>query len=143
MRQGIAWSRQRPHKDRRGAAAGHGHRAPAPGVILRKNVELGETVAAGTPIFTIGDLSSPWIKVYVPEPQLTLVKLGQQAKVTLDTEPNRPKKYDGWVSYISNGGRVYPEERADPGGEGEARLSVSRCVWRTRTRTLSPVCRRT
>ena len=84
--------------------------APAPGVVLRKNVELGETVAAGVPIFTMGDLSSPWIKVYVPEPQLTLVKLGQRAHVTVDTEPNRPKKiYDGWVSYISNEAEFTPK----------------------------------
>jgi HlyD family secretion protein len=84
--------------------------APAPGVVLRKNVEVGETVAAGVPIFTMGDLSSPWIKVYVPEPQLTLVKLGQQALVTVDTERNRPKKtYDGWVSYISNEAEFTPK----------------------------------
>ncbi|MGD0229074.1 MAG: efflux RND transporter periplasmic adaptor subunit, partial [Syntrophorhabdales bacterium] len=35
--------------------------APFSGVILRKNVELGETVSAGTPIYTIGDLANPWI----------------------------------------------------------------------------------
>jgi len=58
----------------------------------------------------MGDLSSPWIKVYVPEPQLTLVKLGQQALVTVDTERNRPKKtYDGWVSYISNEAEFTPK----------------------------------
>ncbi|HUJ69311.1 MAG TPA: efflux RND transporter periplasmic adaptor subunit, partial [Syntrophorhabdales bacterium] len=66
--------------------------APAAGVVLRKNIELGETVGAGVPIFTIGDLASPWIKVYVPEPQLTLVKLGQRAYVTVDTEPGKPRK---------------------------------------------------
>ncbi len=84
--------------------------APAPGVILRKNVELGETVGAGTPIFTIGDLSSPWIKVYVPDPQLNLVKLGQKALVTIDTDPRKPSKtYSGWVSYISNEAEFTPK----------------------------------
>ncbi len=84
--------------------------APAPGVVLRKNVELGETVGAGVPIFTIGDLSSPWIKVYVPEPQLTLVKLGQRAHVTVDTDRVGTKKtYDGWVSYISNEAEFTPK----------------------------------
>ena len=84
--------------------------APAPGVVLRKNVELGETVAAGVPILTIGDLSGPWIKVYVPEPQLTLVKLGQRALVTVDREPDKPKKtYNGWVSYISDEAEFTPK----------------------------------
>ncbi len=30
--------------------------APLSGVVLRKNVELGEIISAGTPVFTIGDL---------------------------------------------------------------------------------------
>ena len=84
--------------------------APAPGVVLRKNIELGETVGAGVPIFTVGDLASPWIKVYVPEPQLTLVKLGQRALVTVDTEPGKPRKtYNGWVSYISDEAEFTPK----------------------------------
>jgi hypothetical protein len=39
-----------------------------------------------------------------------LVKLGQRAHVTVDTERNRPKKtYDGWVSYISNEAEFTPK----------------------------------
>jgi len=88
--------------------------AQTPGVILRKDVEVGEVVAAGTPVFTIGDLSSPWIKVYVPEPQMTLVKLGQKALVTTDTYEGatyryRGKTYRGWVSYISNEAEFTPK----------------------------------
>ena len=81
--------------------------APGAGVILRKDVELGETVGTGTPIFTIGDLSSPWIKVYVPEAKLGLVKLGQKAQVSADTYPG--KVYDGWVSYISSEAEFTPK----------------------------------
>lgn len=81
--------------------------APFPGVVLRKNVELGETVAAGTPVFTIGDLASPWIKVYVPETRLGLVKLGQKALVSTDTY--KGKTYDGWVSYISSEAEFTPK----------------------------------
>jgi HlyD family secretion protein len=81
--------------------------APGSGVILRKNVELGETVATGTPIYTIGDLSSPWIKVYVPEAELGLVKLGQKAQVSCDAYPG--KTYDGWVSYISSEAEFTPK----------------------------------
>jgi len=84
--------------------------APAPGVVLRKNVELGETVAVGVPILTIGDLASPWIKVYVPEPQSHLVKLGQRALVTIDKDPHEQKKtYNGWVSYISQEAEFTPK----------------------------------
>jgi HlyD family secretion protein len=50
-------------------------------------------------VFTIGDLENPWIKVYVKEDKLGLVKLGQQAEIMVDTYPG--KKYDGTVTYIS------------------------------------------
>ena len=81
--------------------------APFSGVILRKNVELGETVAQGVPVYTIGDLANPWIKVYVKEDKLGLVKLGQKAQVTTDTY--RGKVYNGWVSFISSEAEFTPK----------------------------------
>lgn len=36
--------------------------APMTGIVLRKNVEGGETVAAGTPVFTMGDLEIPGLR---------------------------------------------------------------------------------
>jgi HlyD family secretion protein len=81
--------------------------APFSGVVLRKNVELGETVAQGVPVYTIGDLANPWIKVYVKEDKLGLVKLGQKAQVTADTY--RGKVYHGWVSFISSEAEFTPK----------------------------------
>ncbi len=81
--------------------------APVSGVVLRKNVEAGETVAAGTPIFTLGDLENPWIKVYVKEDKLGLVKLGQKALVSTDTYPG--KVYEGVVTYISSEAEFTPK----------------------------------
>jgi len=81
--------------------------APFSGIILRKNVELGETVAQGVPVYTIGDLANPWIKVYVKEDKLGLVKLGQKAEVTTDTY--RGKVYNGWVSFISSEAEFTPK----------------------------------
>ncbi len=80
---------------------------PITGVVLRKNVEAGETVAAGTPVFTIGDLENPWIKVYVKEDKLGLVKLGQKALVSTDTYPG--KVYEGEVTYISSEAEFTPK----------------------------------
>ncbi|MFN3480911.1 MAG: HlyD family secretion protein [Thermodesulfovibrionales bacterium] len=81
--------------------------APVSGVILRKNVEQGETVASGIPIYTIGDLENPWIKVYVKEDKLGLVKLGQKAEITTDSYPG--KKYEGIVAYISSEAEFTPK----------------------------------
>ena len=76
-------------------------------MVLRKNVEAGETVAAGTPIFTIGDLQNPWIKVYVKENKLGFVKLGQKAQVRTDSYPER--SYEGTITYISSEAEFTPK----------------------------------
>ncbi len=106
--------------------------APMDGVVLRKNVEVGETVGAGTPVFTIGNLMDPWVKVYVKEDKLGLVRLGQKASVTVDSLKNR--SFDGTVTFVSSEAEFTPktvqtdEERvklvfgikvkvANPGGE--------------------------
>jgi HlyD family secretion protein len=81
--------------------------APADGLVLRKNVEAGETVGAGIPVLTIGDLENPWIKVYVQERRLGLVKIGQQAEVRTDSYPN--KVYPGTVSAISSEAEFTPK----------------------------------
>jgi HlyD family secretion protein len=81
--------------------------APVSGVVLRKNIEAGETIAAGTPVFTIGDLENPWVKVYVKEDKLGLVKLGQQAQVKTDSYPG--KVYEGTITYISSEAEFTPK----------------------------------
>ncbi|MEW5745608.1 MAG: efflux RND transporter periplasmic adaptor subunit [Nitrospirota bacterium] len=81
--------------------------APIAGVVLNKNVELGETVAPGTPVYTIGDLANPWVKVYIREPDLGLVKLGQRAEITTDSYPG--KVYEGVVSYIASEAEFTPK----------------------------------
>ncbi|RPI36614.1 MAG: HlyD family efflux transporter periplasmic adaptor subunit [Nitrospiraceae bacterium] len=81
--------------------------APVSGVILRKNIERGETVAPGTPVCTIGDLETPWIKVYVREEKLGLVKLGQKAGISVDSYPN--KIYEGRVTYIASEAEFTPK----------------------------------
>jgi len=81
--------------------------APLSGIILRKNAEEGETVAAGVPVYTIGDLETPWIKVYVKESDLGRVKLGQKVGISTDSYPG--KIYEGSVSYISSEAEFTPK----------------------------------
>jgi len=82
--------------------------APVTGVVLKKNVEQGEVVQAGTSVFTLGEVDSPWIKVYVKEDRMTLVKLGQKASVSVDS-PGGKKTYEGIVSYISDQAEFTPK----------------------------------
>jgi len=73
--------------------------APCAGLVLAKSVEPGEQVAAGTPVITVGDMASPWLRAYIPETELGRVKVGQKVRVATDTWPG--KAYDGLVSFIS------------------------------------------
>lgn len=73
-------------------------RSPQAGVVLRKPVESGEMIAAGTPAVTIADLWDIWLKIYIPEPQLGRIKPGQVAEITTDSYPG--KVYRGKVTFI-------------------------------------------
>jgi HlyD family secretion protein len=81
--------------------------AAASGVILAKNAEQGETVSAGSPVYTIGDLGKPWVRVYVNENKLGALKLGQNAEVMTDSYPG--KRYEGTVTYISSDAEFTPK----------------------------------
>jgi HlyD family secretion protein len=81
--------------------------APFAGTILKKNSELGETMAQGVPVFTLGDLENPWIKVYVKEDKYGLVKLGQKASVSVDSFPK--KSYDGTITFIAKEAEFTPK----------------------------------
>jgi len=60
--------------------------APMDGVILTRNVEVGEFVQPGATAMTMGDLSNLTITVYVPNDRLREVKVGQKAVVKIDVE---------------------------------------------------------
>ncbi len=63
--------------------------APSSGVVLARGIEPGEVVAAGASVMTIGLLENLNITVYVPENLYGAIKLGQEAKVTVDSFPGR------------------------------------------------------
>ena len=81
--------------------------SPLSGVVLSKNAEAGEIVAAGTPIVTVGDLEHPWLRAYIDETDLGRVKVGQRARVSTDTY--RGKVYDGHVSFIASQAEFTPK----------------------------------
>lgn len=81
--------------------------SPVAGTVIRKNVELGETLAAGRPALTIGDLENPWVKVYVKEDRLGQVKLGQRTEVTVDSF--KGKTYEGTVTFIASEAEFTPK----------------------------------
>jgi multidrug resistance efflux pump len=61
--------------------------APMDGIILTRNIEPGEFVQPGAVALTMADISNLTITVYVPDPRLNEIQLGQQATVTLTLPP--------------------------------------------------------
>ncbi len=81
--------------------------SPISGYVLSKNVESGEYVSPGTPIVTIGNLDNVWLRAYINETELGLIKLGQTVDVKTDTFPH--KTYPGRISFISSQAEFTPK----------------------------------
>jgi RND family efflux transporter MFP subunit len=80
--------------------------SPMNGVIIKKGVELGQTVTSGvssfnegTALFTVADLKSLIIRVNLNEVDIAKVALGQPVRVTLDAYPQ--KVFTGKVTFVS------------------------------------------
>jgi HlyD family secretion protein len=82
--------------------------APVSGVVLVKAADVGEVLAPGTSVVTIGDIDHPWLRAYVGEKDLGRVKLGSSVKVTTDSYPG--KVYNGRVSFISSEAEFTPKQ---------------------------------
>lgn len=83
-------------------------RAPVGGIVLSKSAEVGEVLAAGTTVVTIGDLDHPWLRGYINERDLGRVKIGTKVNVTTDSFPE--KIYQGRVSFISSEAEFTPKQ---------------------------------
>ena len=80
--------------------------SPMSGVVIKRGVELGETVTsgvssfnAGTVLFTVADLKSLIIRVNLNEVDIAKVHVGQPARISLDAYPQ--KVFTGKVSFVA------------------------------------------
>jgi HlyD family secretion protein len=81
--------------------------APFDGTVITRSAEPGEVVTAGTPIVTLLDLSKVYLRGFIPEGQIGRVKVGQPARVFLDSKPNEP--IDAFVSRADPEATFTPE----------------------------------
>ncbi len=80
--------------------------APSTGVVETFDLRPGDLVAANQPVATLLEPDQIWVRVYVPEPQLGRVKLGQPAAIHVDTFPHRT--FPGRVVEIRNQAEYTP-----------------------------------
>ena len=82
--------------------------APVDGVVLVKAADVGEVLAPGTSVVTVGDIDHPWLRGYINETDLAKVKIGSKARVTTDSYPG--KVYNGRVSFIASEAEFTPKQ---------------------------------
>jgi HlyD family secretion protein len=82
-------------------------RAPCPGTVITRHIREGEMISAvsaygdGSPIITIGDLSTMLVKVDLNEVDVHDISVGQQVELTVDAL--RDQSFEGEVTQISPG----------------------------------------
>jgi HlyD family secretion protein len=58
--------------------------SPATGIVTQKLADAGELIARGTPLVIVTDLDNAWANLFVPEPMIPRITLGQPATVRTD-----------------------------------------------------------
>jgi membrane fusion protein YbhG len=81
--------------------------APFVGTVATRTAEPGEVVMAGTPIVTLVNLSQVYLRAFVPEGEIGHVRIGQPARVYLDSAVTTP--IDATVSRIDPEASFTPE----------------------------------
>lgn len=80
--------------------------APVASRVEVLSVRPGDLLPPNKPIAVLLEGDQLWVRVFVPEPELGRVKVGQKASVTIDTFPNRP--FSGTVEQISDQAEFLP-----------------------------------
>lgn len=72
---------------------------PKSGIVLKRDIAIGQVVQPADPAFTIADLSSVWIVANVPEEDAGMLHKGIEVEVHIPALPG--KKVDGHLSFVS------------------------------------------
>ena len=73
--------------------------SPVSGVVASRHAETGEIAQPGFPILSVTELDKVTLTAYVPERKIGLVKLGQEAQISVDSYPD--ERFTGTIVYIS------------------------------------------
>lgn len=85
--------------------------APADGTVTIKVAEPGETVAAGSAVAVVSQLDRVWLSIYIAEPMLSAVAVGDTAYVTIDGSTD---VFSGNVVFISPDAEFTPRDVQTP-----------------------------
>ncbi|WP_143593516.1 HlyD family secretion protein [Synechococcus sp. 1G10] len=64
--------------------------SPLAAVVISRSVEPGAVVASGRTLLTLLDPATVYLRGFIPQGEIGRVRLGQQARIYLDSDPRRP-----------------------------------------------------
>jgi cobalt-zinc-cadmium efflux system membrane fusion protein len=85
-------------------------KAPATGILLTRHVTPGSVASTGEELFTIADLSTVWMIAALSEEHLGKIRLGMNAKVTVQAYPDQT--FNGRITKL--GDQLDPQTRTVP-----------------------------
>ena len=84
--------------------------SPVAGVVTEKLAETGELVTRGTALLVVTELGRPWLNIYLPEPDLGRIRLGQEVEVATDSGQTRT----GRITFVSPQAEFTPKNVQTP-----------------------------
>jgi len=78
--------------------------SPTAGVVTEKIAEAGELLQAGSPLCVVTDLADAWLTVYIGEPDLGRIRIGQEAEVVTDDGQTRK----GRITFVASKAEFTP-----------------------------------
>jgi multidrug resistance efflux pump len=77
------------------------------GWVVEKVAHEGEMAVPGATLLTLADLTDLILTVYIPEPDVDLVSIGQKVEVFVDSFPGEP--FTGYITFISDEAEFTPK----------------------------------
>ena len=81
--------------------------APGAGWVVKRMAHEGEIASPGVPLLRLADLTKLTLVVYVPEPNLDILSIGQKVEVFVDTFPAEP--FTGYITFINDEAEFTPK----------------------------------
>lgn len=82
-------------------------KSPIDGIVQSRPLEPGAVVATGKTLLTVLDPNAVYLRAYVPEGDLGKIRVGQTARVFLDSSPKHP--FSAHISQIDTKASFTPE----------------------------------
>ena len=83
--------------------------SPITGTVLNRYAEKGELATMGTPLFKIADTGTLFLRAYVTNDQLALIKLNDEVTVRVDDGEGGMRSYKGEINWISDKSEFTPK----------------------------------